>query len=156
MQHAGIRPGRDNRIKREFAALASVFVRQLRFDFGFIDARPHELQQPVKSVIRDRHRFPQSLQLRLAFHAAQLLHDATQAMIMVQRIAFDARPNEPIVARGHIDGRAIMLVRIQIDVIDLAHQLVPNALELRKPFDVLDARKLLTFFLGKLLPLPSF
>ena len=89
------------------------------------------------------------------FHQPQLVHQAGEALIVVQRELPLHAHDEPRVAGRHVGVGPLVLVAVEIDVLRVAHQAAEDFGKLVQPFDRFDARNLLGFFLGVLMTFPN-
>ncbi len=130
-------------------------MREFSFHLGFVHSRSHELQDAAKTRGGDRNRRPEPLEFQIALHAAQQRQNPPEPMILVQWVAPLAFLHKSCVARGHLDRGPVMFVAVEIDMLHLAHQLMPNGSELGEPFDGLDPGNSLGFLFRELVPFPK-
>lgn len=84
------------------------------------------------------------------------MQQAREPAISVERVFRADLLHETGVAGLHLNDGAVVLVGVQIDVLQLAHQLVENRGELGEPLDLLDAGEGLRFVLRMLVAFPGF
>ena len=83
------------------------------------------------------------------------MHQAGEAVVLVERIAVLNGPDEPGFAGLDHDIRPLVFVGIEIDVLGLAHQAVEQRREVRQPFHALNSGHALGLLLGEFVAFPG-
>src|SRR5438552_15869699 len=135
MQRAGIGAGSDNGIVGKLTALAEELVGELGFDFHLVDAGLDEAADAAEAVFGDRASAADQRKFEFGFNDTKFVHEPGQALVVMQGIKPLDFLDETGVASFDDDVGAFMLVRVEIDMLALAHEAVKDGPELREPFD---------------------
>ena len=76
------------------------------------------------------------------------MHEAREALIIVQRIFAQGLGDKARVARFDFDHRALVLVRVKIDVLALAHESMEERGEFGEPLDAANSARLAALLLS--------
>ena len=155
VEDAGALPRGDDRLVGHLRPVLRELVDQLRLEFVFHHPRLEAGEHPPQADVGDVDRPAEELHFGRILHGAQVSHDRRQPLVAVERIAGHELAGVADVARIGLGAVALVLVRIEIDPLTLAHQDMEHAGQLRQPADARDPRDLLGPFLRQLLPLPD-
>ena len=156
VQAARIFPTRHDRLIREAPASADELVRELRLHVGLRPARLREPQHAAERLLRELARTRDDLGFALTFHEPELVHERREAAQVMHREAVPHLAHEAVVARLHLGGRALVLVRVQENVLRLAREPAKCRPEILRPLHGLDASELLRLILAQLVAFPHF
>ena len=156
VQSAGVQTtGDDGRVGKA-AAAADELVRQFRLDLDLVHAGFHKFQQALEAAPREVAGVLQRGDFRLRLHHAELVHHARQPLVIMQRILPHHVRHETRLARFDFDVRALVLVRVQINVLALAHQAVEERGEFTQPMHARHAARRARLLLRQLVAFPRF
>jgi hypothetical protein len=114
------------------------------------------VRRAAKTLAGDVARASDERDFRRGFHEAQGLQLAGEPAIVVEWVFRADLLDEAGVTRLDLDDGAVVLVGVQIDVLQLAHETMENRGKFREPLHFLDAGDGLRFVLRMLVAFPRF
>ncbi len=127
---------------------------EFRLDFRLGHAGFDELQHPSNTLLGDLRGLPDDLDFRRRLDNAEPMHQPGQPLVIVERIPPPAIGHETRLARLDLDDRALVLVRVQVNVLALAHEPVKALGKLGQPVHLVDPGQLARLVLAQLVPFP--
>ena len=156
VQGAGVDTGGDDGVVGEAGAAAGEFVGEFGLDFDFVDAGLDLFEEVAEALFGDGDGLFEEFDFRLGFNDAQLVQEAGEAVVLMERILRLGLADETEVAGLDRVGGALVFVGVKVNVFGLAEELAEEDGKLGEPLDGFDAGDFLGFLLGVFVAFPDF
>ena len=156
MQRTRIGAGGDDGTVGESCLITDEFVRKLSLNLALSDTRFDESQNPTESLAGQLAGSSDQLDFSRRFLHAQPVQQPRQSLTAVQRILGTDPLRKPGLTGLDHNLRPLVLVRIQIHMIALAHQPMEQLGKLRQPVHMVYTARFSCFLLRQLVALPQF